>query len=88
MSARHPAQAFDDVARKWRALAQRRRDHFVELYDSGRWKRYFSEEQFLHRMREAIELSERWVEIAPHPADEVFAEQARSAADALRRTAA
>jgi uncharacterized repeat protein (TIGR03809 family) len=88
MSARHPAQAFDEIAQKWRAFAQRRRAYFVELYESGRWKRYYSEEQFLDRMREVIELSERWIEIAPRPADEVFAEQARSAADAIRRTAA
>ena len=37
----------------------------IELYDSGRWKHYYSEEQFLHRMREAIRLIERWAEIAP-----------------------
>src|SRR5205807_9859497 len=31
--------ALDEVAQKWRALAERRRAHFVELYHSGRWKR-------------------------------------------------
>ena len=56
------------AARKWRALAERRRAHFVELYHSGRWKRYYSEEQFLLRWREAIRISERWAEIAPSPA--------------------
>ena len=39
---------------KWRDLAERRRAHFVELYHSGRWKHYYSEERFLQRMREAI----------------------------------
>ena len=52
------------AARKWRALAERRCAHFVELYHSGRWKRYYGEEQFLLRMREAIRVSERWAEIA------------------------
>jgi len=88
MSARHSAQRFDEIAQKWRNFAQRRRDYFIELYDSGRWKHYYSEAQFIDRMREAIQLSERWIEIAPRPADEVFAQQARAAADALRRTAA
>jgi uncharacterized repeat protein (TIGR03809 family) len=88
MSARHFAQAFDEIAQKWRNLAQRRCDYFIELYDSGRWKNYYSEEQFLDRMREAIQTSERWIEIAPRPADEVFAEQARAAVDSPRRTAA
>ncbi|HKA81575.1 MAG TPA: TIGR03809 family protein [Xanthobacteraceae bacterium] len=80
--------ALDGVAQKWRALAERRRAHFVELYDSGRWKRYYSEEQFINRMREAIRLTERWIEIAPRAADEVFAEQARAAAEMARRSAA
>ena len=88
MSAWRPRHAFDDVAQKWRALAERRRAHLVELYDSGRWKRYYSEEQFVRRMREAIRLIERWAEIAPSAADEVFAEQARAAADMARPTAA
>src|SRR5438046_4173978 len=65
MSARLPAHALDQVAQKWRALAERRVAHLVELYGSGRWRHYFySEEQFLHRMREAIRLSERWAQIA------------------------
>jgi uncharacterized repeat protein (TIGR03809 family) len=59
------SQALEIAARKWRALAERRRAHFVELYHSGRWKRYYSEEQFLVRLREAIRVSDRWAEIAP-----------------------
>jgi hypothetical protein len=50
----HSTPALDEVAQKWRALAERRRAHFVELYHTGRWKRYYSEEQFLLKMREAI----------------------------------
>ena len=88
MSAWPYTYALDGVAQKWRALAERRRAHLVELYDSGRWKHYYSEEQFLLRMREAIRLTERWVDIAPRPADEVFAAQARAVADTARRSAA
>ena len=57
--------ALHEVARKWRVLAEQRRAHFVELYHSGRWKRYYGEEQFVLRLREAIRVSERWAEIAP-----------------------
>jgi hypothetical protein len=60
MSARLPGHALDEVAQKWRLLAERRCAHFFELYYSGRWKHYYSQEQFLYRMREAIRLSERW----------------------------
>ena len=60
------SHALEIAARKWRAVAERRCAHFVELYHSGRWKRYYSdEEQFLIRLREAIRASERWAEIGP-----------------------
>ena len=36
--------------RKWHALAERRRRHYVELYRSERWRRYFKEEKFLELM--------------------------------------
>jgi uncharacterized repeat protein (TIGR03809 family) len=65
MSAR--LNALLEVSHKWRALAERRRAHFVELYHSGRWKHYYGEEQFLRCLREAIKQSERWAEIAPPP---------------------
>jgi uncharacterized repeat protein (TIGR03809 family) len=76
-----------DVAHKWRALAERRRAHFVELYHSGRWRHYYSEERFLlYRMREAIRLSERWAKIAPPP--EGAPAEAAPSAEPLDRTAA
>ena len=58
-----------EVAHKWRALAERRRAHYIELYHSGRWKHYYGEEQFMRRLREAIRTSDRWAEIAPPPAE-------------------
>jgi uncharacterized repeat protein (TIGR03809 family) len=70
MPQRQPGRALDSVAQKWRQLAERRRAHFVELFHSGRWKRYYSEERFLERMRESIRIAERWAMIAPPPADE------------------
>jgi len=87
MSARLPGHALDEVAQKWRLLAERRCAHFFELYDSGRWKHYYGQEQFLYRMREAIRLSERWAEIAPPPAGDVAAPDAQPARTP-RRTAA
>ncbi len=88
MSERQPARALDQVAQKWRDLADRRRAHFVELYHSGRWKHYYSEEQFLHRMREAIHVAESWALIAPRPADTTAAEQPAPGSSEAPRTAA
>ena len=87
MSARMPAHPLDAVAQKWRTLAERRRAHFFELYASGRWRHYYSEEQFLYRMHEAIRVAKRWAEIAP-PIDEVAPAQEQSFAEGPRRTAA
>jgi uncharacterized repeat protein (TIGR03809 family) len=65
------SRTLDAVAQKWRRLAEQRRAHFVELFHSGRWKRYYTEEQYLERMREAIRLAERWAMIAPPPPEEI-----------------
>ena len=68
----HPRSvlSLDPIARKWRNLVDRRRAHFVELYLTGRWKHYYSEEQFLASFRDAMSVAERWTEIAPKPSDE------------------
>jgi uncharacterized repeat protein (TIGR03809 family) len=56
---------WERIALKWRSLAERRRDHYLELYQSARWKHYYSEADFLTEMRKAAALAERWIEIAP-----------------------
>ena len=84
----HSTPALDEVAQKWRALAERRRAHFVELYHTGRWKRYYSEEQFLLKMREAIKATDRWAQIAPTPLRTGASEPSRLQAATPRRSAA
>ena len=54
-----------EITRKWRELAERSRAHFVELYDSGRWRHYYTEEELLARMRDAIRLAEIWEQLSP-----------------------
>ena len=63
MQARPTAFSPDQVAR-WRDLADRRRSHFIELYDSGRWKLYYTETEFILRMREVCQAAERWEQLA------------------------
>ena len=50
----------DEFARKWHALAQRRRKHLAELYQSGTWHRHLTEETLRARMREAAREVEQW----------------------------
>jgi uncharacterized repeat protein (TIGR03809 family) len=54
----------DEITRKWHALAERRRSHLVELYDSGRWTRYYSESEFVAQMRDAVQLSDAWARLS------------------------
>jgi uncharacterized repeat protein (TIGR03809 family) len=63
MSARH-AGPYDSVARKWLALAERRREHVIELRESGRWKHYYTPEEFLEAMREASNSRDEWARLA------------------------
>ena len=43
-----------EITRRWRELAEQRRAHFIELYDTGRWKHYYTEHEFLTEMRKAV----------------------------------
>ena len=62
-----------DAVRKWHALAERRRRHYVELYRSERWRRYYSEDAFLAQLRRVMQDVEQWAKVlerwsAPAPA--------------------
>ncbi len=54
------ARPYQQLAQKWSALAKRRRAHFIELYNTGRWKHYYTEAEFLVRVREAVRVAEEW----------------------------
>ncbi len=64
MSDRQFQRPYDKLAQKWRDLAERRRDHIVELYHSGRWKHYYSEQELVASLREANQLLETWNTLA------------------------
>jgi hypothetical protein len=62
------ALRMERVALKWRTIAEQRRDHYYELYATGRWKLYYdSGETFMKTMVAAIAAAERWAAIAPRP---------------------
>jgi uncharacterized repeat protein (TIGR03809 family) len=69
MAARQASVAYDQVTQKWRDLAERRRAHFVDLYESGRWKLYYTEEQFFACMQDVTAAAEAWARIAPRPSE-------------------
>ncbi|MGA8154963.1 MAG: TIGR03809 family protein [Rhodoplanes sp.] len=49
-----------EMIRRWRALAERRKVHLVDLYESGRWQLYYTEAEFISRLREAIRGVDQW----------------------------
>ncbi len=58
----HPA----DVARgrnivaRWCNLAEQRLDYLTELFETGRWRRFHSEREFLENIQEAKAAVETW----------------------------
>ena len=71
-----PSQMSSEITQKWRALAEQRHAHFVELQQSGRWKLYYSEHDFLVRMREGVHLLESWNTLTTPAAEEKRASEA------------
>ena len=67
MQTRTTALPSDQVAQRWRDLADRRRSYFIELYESGRWKLYYTEADFVLRLREVFLAAEKWEKLASAP---------------------
>ena len=63
------ARNWERIALKWRNIAEQRRAHHLDLYKSGRWKHYYSDDEFLIEMRQAVAIADRWAVIAPLPAE-------------------
>ena len=59
-------RAWQAAAAKWRDLAERRSAHHIEMFESGRWSHYYSDERFLVEMKAAVMLARRWGEICPN----------------------
>ena len=63
------ARNWERIALKWRNIAEQRRDHHLDLYKSGRWQHYYTDEEFLVEMCQAVAIADRWAKIAPRPAE-------------------
>src|ERR1700756_931439 len=60
MTHRNGAARTADVLGRWRRLAEQRLEHLTELFESGRWRRYYGELAFLENIREAKVAVETW----------------------------
>jgi len=62
------ASQYQRALERWRALAERRLEHMTLLYETGRWRRYFSEDEFVGIIRETRAAVEAWRRLAPEQA--------------------
>ncbi len=60
MSQTLPKRMSSEIIGKWHDLAEKRRAHMIDLYETGRWKHYYSEREFVSLMRQAVQLAEDW----------------------------
>ncbi|MBR1151243.1 TIGR03809 family protein [Bradyrhizobium sp. JYMT SZCCT0428] len=49
-----------DIVARWCNLAEQRLDYLTELFETGRWRRFHTEDAFLENIREAKEAVELW----------------------------
>jgi uncharacterized repeat protein (TIGR03809 family) len=78
----------DEISRKWRDLADRRLAYFTELYRSGRWKHYYSQDEFVARMRDVVKAAKVWSHLADRTAaEQILAEQPAIRDDRMRPAA-
>ena len=81
------SRRLDQIAQRWAQLAEQRRVAFTELYESGNWKKYYTEDEIRLRMWEVAKHAERWNEIAASSPNEAGA-AAGADPKARHRTAA
>jgi uncharacterized repeat protein (TIGR03809 family) len=56
-----------DLVARWCLLAERRLQYLTELFESGRWRRYYGELAFLENIQEAKNAVETWRDLAGRP---------------------
>jgi uncharacterized repeat protein (TIGR03809 family) len=57
-----------DLGARWRLLAERRLEYLTELFESGRWRRYYSERAFLEDIQQAKAAVALWRNLSmPRP---------------------
>ena len=57
-------RSFDLVSQGFCALAQRRHAYYLTLLQSGRWRHYFSEQEFAERLRDVMNVTKFWNTLA------------------------
>ena len=70
MSVTEPVHDYYAAAR-WLALAEKRLAHQKEMFESGRWRRYYNEVEFLGLINESKAAVRSWRRLAAKPSEPV-----------------
>jgi hypothetical protein len=57
-----------DIVARWCAFAEQRLEYLTELFETGRWRRFYSERAFLENIQEAKSAVEVWRGLATREA--------------------
>jgi uncharacterized repeat protein (TIGR03809 family) len=57
-----------DLVARWCALSEQRLDYLTELFETGRWRRYYSEPAFLENIQEAKAAVDIWRDLSTREA--------------------
>lgn len=59
-----PGLRFYEMSRQWCDLAERRLSYYAGLYQSGRWRRYYTPETFAQRIVDVMKAVTVWRKLA------------------------
>lgn len=65
----HDAVIHHRLMKRWCVLAETRLDYLTELFESGRWRRFHGEVEFLENIQEAKDAVRRWRAMAAGETD-------------------
>jgi uncharacterized repeat protein (TIGR03809 family) len=63
-----PGPRFDEMSRQWLDLAERRLLYYGGLYQSGRWRRYYTPRDFAVRIIDVMKAVTVWRKLADRAA--------------------
>jgi uncharacterized repeat protein (TIGR03809 family) len=68
MTHRHDVARGRDIVARWCDLAEARLEYLTELFETGRWRRFHSELDFLENIQEAKAAVETWRDLSSREA--------------------
>ena len=57
-----------DIVARWCDFAERRLEYLTELFETGRWRRYHTEQEFLENIQEAKTAVDTWRDLSTREA--------------------